>query len=155
MLVTTRGKGRWIIPKGWPEKELAPHDCAAKEAYEEAGVVGKVDARPLGTYRYNKRLRSRVTTFEVKAFLLEVERQLGDWPEKGQRRTRWMAPARAARLVDEDGLVQLLLGIAASHGRRKRPAGFAWAGETLRRVADPLRALQRLARAWTPGKSGR
>ena len=154
MLVTSRGKGRWIIPKGWPEKELAPHDCAAKEAYEEAGVVGKIDERPLGTYRYNKRLRSHgVTTFEtfeVKAYLLEVERQLKDWPEKGQRETRWMAPARAARLVSEDGLVRLLLSIDASHGRRKRRT--AWTPRALRRLAGPLRALSRLARAWTGAK---
>jgi 8-oxo-dGTP pyrophosphatase MutT (NUDIX family) len=148
MLVTTRGKGRWIIPKGWPEKELAPYDCAAKEAYEEAGVLGKIDQRPLGSYRYEKRVGSQGrATFEVKAYLLEVERQLRDWPEKGQRRTRWMAPARAAKLVDEDGLVQLLLSIDTSHARRKR-LGLVWAGGALNRVAAPLRALSRFARAW-------
>ena len=156
MLVTSRGSGRWIIPKGWPEKELAPHDCAAKEAYEEAGIIGKIDERPLGTYRYSKRLRSRggVTTFEVKAYLLEVERQLRDWPEKGQRETRWMAPARAARLVSEEGLVRLLLSVDASYGRG-RPLRGAWAPRALRRLAGPLRALSRLARAWTGTKRRR
>lgn len=159
MLVTSRGKGRWIIPKGWPESELSPHDCAAKEAYEEAGVVGRIDERPLGTYRYTKRLRSRrVATFEVKAYLLEVEHQLRDWPEKGERETRWMAPARAARLVSEDGLVQLLLRLEASHGRRKlrlatwravRPA------RALRRLARSLQALSRLAWKRTKGSSRR
>jgi 8-oxo-dGTP pyrophosphatase MutT (NUDIX family) len=141
MLVTSRGKGRWIIPKGWPESHLAPHDCAAKEAYEEAGVVGKINERPLGTYRYTKRLRSRgVATFEVKAYLLEVERQLSDWPEKGERETRWMAPARAARLVSEDGLVRLLLSLETSHGGRKRRISD-W------RSIRPARALRRLTRS--------
>jgi AraC-like DNA-binding protein len=28
-----------------------------------------------------------------------VERQLDDWPEKGQRETRWVTPAEAATLV--------------------------------------------------------
>jgi 8-oxo-dGTP pyrophosphatase MutT (NUDIX family) len=126
MLVTSRGKGRWIIPKGWPEKDLTPHACAAKEAYEEAGIVGKIDENPLGTYRYKKRLPSGAkATFEVEAYLLQVERQLADWPEKGQRLTRWMAPARAARLVGEDGLVELLLSLDGARTRRTvRPAAL-------------------------------
>ncbi len=110
MLVTSRGKGRWIIPKGWPEKALEPHVSAAKEAYEEAGILGRMEERPIGTYRCKKRLASGETTIcRVKAYLLEVERQLRDWPEKGQRLTRWMAPKKAARLVSEAGLVRLLL----------------------------------------------
>src|SRR5690348_7772439 len=127
MLVTSRGKGRWIIPKGWPEKNLTPYACAAKEAYEEAGIVGKIDQNPLGTYRYKKRLRSGAKAiFEVEAYLLEVERQLADWPEKGQRVTRWMAPARAARLVGEDGLGELLLSLDGARARRHavRPVGL-------------------------------
>ena len=159
MLVTSRGRGRWIIPKGWPEKELAPHACAAKEAYEEAGIVGKIEEIPLGTYRYRKRLGSGgMTTFEVKAYLLEVERQLRDWPEKGQRETRWMAPGRAARLVSEDGLVQLLLSLEASYGRRRRRLGFwpkrrsARKPRALRRLARSLEALAQLAEAWKRSK---
>ena len=149
MLVTSRGKGRWIIPKGWPEKNQAPHACAAKEAYEEAGIVGKIDENPLGTYRYKKRLRSGAkATFEVEAYLLQVERQLADWPEKGQRITRWMAPARAARLVGENGLGELLLSLDGAAARR-RPARPAALDGMLAR----LRAgLARLGDLWQPPK---
>src|SRR5271156_4832943 len=42
MLITSRETRRWIIPKGWPQKGRAPHRSAAREAFEEAGVVGKV-----------------------------------------------------------------------------------------------------------------
>jgi NUDIX domain len=38
MLVTSRGTQRWIIPKGWPQRGRAPHDSAAREAFEEAGI---------------------------------------------------------------------------------------------------------------------
>lgn len=38
-LVTSRGGGRWIIPKGNPIPGLAPHEVASKEALEEAGPV--------------------------------------------------------------------------------------------------------------------
>ena len=49
---------------------------------------------------------------EVEVFPLLVEGQLGDWPEKGQRETRWFAPAEAALLVQEGGLAELLLALA-------------------------------------------
>ena len=154
MLVTSRGKGRWIIPKGWPEKDLTPHACAAKEAYEEAGVVGRIGESPLGTYRYKKRLRSgALTTFEVEAYLLEVEHQLSDWPEKGQRVTRWMAPARAARLVGEDGLVQLLLRLDVPARRRLRlplwPVRHSPRAAGLdRTLAGLLAGIARLGKFW-------
>jgi 8-oxo-dGTP pyrophosphatase MutT (NUDIX family) len=121
MLVTSRGRGQWIIPKGWPEKQLRPHASAAKEAYEEAGILGRIDERSIGSYRYEKRGQSgEMTTFEVTAYLLEVEHELRDWPEKGQRRKRWVAPAKAARLVAEEGLGLLLLKLDAAHGPGKR-----------------------------------
>jgi 8-oxo-dGTP pyrophosphatase MutT (NUDIX family) len=41
MLVTSRGSRRWIIPKGWPKRGIPAHDTAAKEAFEEAGVIGR------------------------------------------------------------------------------------------------------------------
>jgi 8-oxo-dGTP pyrophosphatase MutT (NUDIX family) len=147
MLVTSRGSGRWIIPKGWPEKQLEPHASAAKEAYEEAGIVGRIDERSIGTYRYEKRGPSgEMTIFEVKAFLLEVERQLRDWPEKGQRRKRWVAPAHAARLVADAGLGRLLLELDAAQARRQRrwslwsrPGGGLRLGGALQFIARLLR----------------
>jgi 8-oxo-dGTP pyrophosphatase MutT (NUDIX family) len=48
LLITTRGRGRWTIPKGWPEKGLRDRDLAAKEAVEEAGVEGEVGSKPVG-----------------------------------------------------------------------------------------------------------
>jgi len=52
MLVTSRGTRRWIIPKGWPKRGMPPYDTAAKEAFEEGGVIGKVSKRPIGSYPY-------------------------------------------------------------------------------------------------------
>jgi 8-oxo-dGTP pyrophosphatase MutT (NUDIX family) len=42
LLVTTRKKGRWSIPKGSPISRKKPHRTAAIEAYEEAGLIGAV-----------------------------------------------------------------------------------------------------------------
>jgi 8-oxo-dGTP pyrophosphatase MutT (NUDIX family) len=114
MLVTSRETQRWIIPKGWPEKKLAPHELAAKEAFEEAGVTGKVRRQPLGTYRYVKRLSLRKKKrCEVQVFPLDVQEQAEDWPEKGQRERRWCTLEEAALLVDDGGLAKLLLELAA------------------------------------------
>lgn len=109
MLVTSRETKRWIIPKGWPEKRILPHAVAAREAYEEAGLVGKVEERPFATFRYEKRLKSgRTATCEVETYLFEVERELDEWPEKDERERRWMSPDEAALLVTEDGLIAIL-----------------------------------------------
>ena len=42
MLVSSRETGRWVLPKGWPMKGIKPHNSAAREALEEAGILGKV-----------------------------------------------------------------------------------------------------------------
>ena len=117
MLITSRETGRWIIPKGWPEKALTPAELAAREAYEEAGLLGRPQRHPYGSYRYEKRLKSgKVATCDVDVFLLQVERELDEWPEKSQRERRWMSPGQAAMLVSEAGLVELLLELAAPEG---------------------------------------
>jgi 8-oxo-dGTP pyrophosphatase MutT (NUDIX family) len=117
LLVTSRETRRWIIPKGWAEKGLAPPALAAKEAFEEAGLQGAIGAEPIGRYRYTKQLRgkkrTRTLACEVQVFPLAVTRQLADWPEKGQHDTRWCTPDEAATLVEEGGLVTLLLSLAA------------------------------------------
>ena len=113
LLVTSRETRRWIIPKGWPEKKLKPHEVAAREALEEAGVEGRVHAKPLATYGYGKRLRSGKTIpCEVETFLLEVTREHDDWSERRQRERRWLPPAEAALLVSDAGLVEILLRLA-------------------------------------------
>ena len=99
-----------------------------------------------------------MTTFKVQAYLLVVEHQLRDWPEKGQRVTRWMAPARAARLVGEDGLVQLLLRLDAPPARRgRRP--LRWPGRRSARasgldatLAGLLASIARLGKFWERAK---
>jgi ADP-ribose pyrophosphatase YjhB (NUDIX family) len=56
LLVTTRQSKQWIIPKGWPIKGLRPAKSAAREAFEEAGVRGRVGGKSIGLFRYDKML---------------------------------------------------------------------------------------------------
>jgi 8-oxo-dGTP pyrophosphatase MutT (NUDIX family) len=60
LLVTSRETKRWIIPKGWPIKGLKPSKAAAREAYEEAGVRGRIAGRAFGHYVYEKLLEDSV-----------------------------------------------------------------------------------------------
>ena len=73
MLVTSRETRRWVIPKGWPMKGLKPPKVAAREAYEEAGLVGRIiGKRPIGVFYYQKRLPKDRLLCEVWVFLLWV-----------------------------------------------------------------------------------
>ncbi|MCB4821522.1 NUDIX hydrolase [Roseicella aerolata] len=114
LLVTSRETRRWVVPKGWVEKRHSPADQAAQEAYEEAGIRGRVASAPIGRYAYAKRLRDGASvTCEVEVFALEVEQLLEDWPEKGQRERRWFSLPDAAAAVQEGGLGSLMLSLAA------------------------------------------
>jgi 8-oxo-dGTP pyrophosphatase MutT (NUDIX family) len=109
MLVTSRGTRRWIIPKGWPKRGKSPYDTAAKEAFEEAGVVGKVSKRPIGSYPYDKILEmGDKASCRVDVFALRVTRQRKRWPEKLERQVGWYPPAAAARFVRDPHLRRII-----------------------------------------------
>jgi 8-oxo-dGTP pyrophosphatase MutT (NUDIX family) len=124
MLLTSRETGRWVIPKGWPIKGLKPREVAAREAYDEAGLVGSITSkRPIGIYHYEKRFAEGGLLCEVRVFLFRVDQQLEDWPEKGQRETRWIDPAEAAALVNEGGLAEVVRLASHQPQRLTRKAG--------------------------------
>jgi 8-oxo-dGTP pyrophosphatase MutT (NUDIX family) len=89
-------------------KRLSDPDAAAREAYEEAGVTGKVKRKPIGEYSYWKRLERSFELLTVEVYPLEVREQRSDWPEKGSRKLGWLKPIDAAKLVDEPGLITLI-----------------------------------------------
>ena len=110
LLVTSRETKRWIIPKGWPIEGLEPFDVAAREGYEEAGIRGIVGEKAIGTYSYKKadRIRGRTISCRVTVFPLLVRRQSRTWPERHQRKTKWVSVRRAASLIAEEELRALI-----------------------------------------------
>ena len=121
LLLTSRETRRWVIPKGWPVKGLKPREVAAREAYEEAGLLGTITGkRAIGVYRYEKQFPGEQLLIEVRVFQFWVAQQLGDWPERSQRETRWFDVAEAADLVDEGGLAEIIR-LAAFAPRHARP----------------------------------
>jgi 8-oxo-dGTP pyrophosphatase MutT (NUDIX family) len=115
LLVTTRRSRRWIIPKGWPIKGLKPPKSAAREAFEEAGVRGKIGAKSVGVFTYDKMLDEHgiEVRCEVKVYPLLVRRQSEEWPEFEQRVIQWAEPAKAVALIKEPKLKKLVAAFAS------------------------------------------
>lgn len=108
-LITSRGTGRWVLPKGWPVPGVALAEAAATEARDEAGLVGEVAESPIGSYRYRKGLHTFASMLcEVQVFPLHVTGQLSDWREREQRRVAFFWPEAAAECVAEPELAALL-----------------------------------------------
>ncbi|MEH2249973.1 NUDIX hydrolase [Nostoc sp.] len=106
LLITTRNFQHWVIPKGDIPNGMSPPDSAAKEAWEEAGVIGQVDANELGTYKYRKRGKS----YQVKTYLLAVDMLSEDYPEASQRKRQWVEVTKAIRWVKFNSLKRILKG---------------------------------------------
>lgn len=110
LVVTSRESRRWVIPKGWPMKRKKPYEAAAIEAWQEAGVRGKVKKKPVGSYTYLKSLdNGDVVPCVVDVFQIEVDDIKNDFKERGERILDWVSPDEAARRVREIELKSLLV----------------------------------------------
>lgn len=109
LLITSRGTGRWIIPKGWPMPGRSLAAAALQEAWEEAGVHALCDEAEMGRYHYDKAQdHGFAVPVEVRVFRARVTALAEDWPEAHQRRRAWFDPLTAAGLVQERGLAKML-----------------------------------------------
>lgn len=112
LMITSRRTRRWIFPKGGLIEGLTPAEIAAEEAFEEAGVRGTVGATPVGHYRSLKSDPAGETWLSIEMYPLEVDEQLDDWPERGERQRQWVTLAEARNLLSEPDLVAMAGKIA-------------------------------------------
>lgn len=105
LLVTSRKRGRWILPKGNVRPGMAPHSSAAKEAFEEAGVLGRIDPNPIVIHAKEKDVLQRTAIY-----VLAVTTEAPVWPEKHERERRWVTLSEALKLADS-GFVRRALRI--------------------------------------------
>jgi predicted phosphate transport protein (TIGR00153 family) len=148
MLITTRGtKGRWVLPKGNLGPTTTPHVSAAREAEEEAGVLGAVCPVPLGSYRYRKRQGSGASLMvDVDVFPLAITDELDSWKEQGERERRWFSLLEASSAVDEEDLGILINSFGSSQFQtavRRNPL-TALVGETTKGWSSMFAWFQRL-----------
>jgi len=98
-----------MVPKGWPAPGLTPAEAAAREAWEEAGVIGLPEERCIGIYSYMKEDRvGSALPCVVALFPLRVQSLSGAYPEVRQRRRKWMGRKKAALKVTDPELSRLL-----------------------------------------------
>lgn len=148
LLITSRGTGRWVIPRGNPIHGLSPSQSAAQEAYEEAGLTGFVSPDEIGRYEYLKVRRTGPVPATVHVFPLRATVQSSRWPERHQRGTRWFSREEAAESVDEPGLAELILGFSPPElGAASAPALPPYRPPAALALSPP-----RIFRALMPGK---
>ncbi|MEM6478349.1 MAG: NUDIX hydrolase [Pseudomonadota bacterium] len=109
LLVTSRRTRRWILPKGWPEDGMTPAECAAKEAWEEAGAIGVGYDICLGVYSFEKFVKGAPDLPVIGlVFPFKVKKVKQSYPEANQRRRKWFTPKKAAAAVHAPELKRIL-----------------------------------------------
>lgn len=98
LLVQTRRR-RWTFPKGSVEPGLTHAQSAALEAFEEAGVHGRMEEAPFTRYVHQKGRNPSLAEIKVSAHLCEVSR-LEPPPEAGRNRT-WFSADKAKQHLRE------------------------------------------------------
>ena len=110
LLITSRKKKRWIIPKGVVEPELSSSDSAAQEAFEEAGIKGDIYPNPIGEYQYKK----WGGTCTVTVFLMKIEMLLLEWPESYRNRI-WVGINESKIFIQEKKLQEIIQSVPSIH----------------------------------------
>jgi len=113
LLITTRGTGRWTIPKGWPIKGKDSAGTALQEAWEEAGIrEGKCSAKSIGSYSSSKEVYlSFKKHTRIYVYLVSVTRVKESFPESHERTLKWQHHKAAANMVDEPELRDFLFDL--------------------------------------------
>ena len=108
-LITGRRSGRWRYPKGHMKPYETPHDAAAAEALEEAGIRGELGDAPLKTLHFVKGGRPH----SLAMYLMHVEAIRIKWKESKERFRIWASVENALELIDCPDLKQLALDATA------------------------------------------
>lgn len=110
LLIKSRRRKRWIIPKGWPMDGQTPVQAAAQEAWEEAGIKGRPAPICIGLYSYLKYPRNGEPPLPcvVAVFPLQARWEFDTYPEAAQRKRKWVSAKKASNMVDEPELAQLI-----------------------------------------------
>jgi 8-oxo-dGTP pyrophosphatase MutT (NUDIX family) len=95
LLVKTRA-GRWTFPKGSVEPGLTHAQAAALEAFEEAGVHGRMAEVSFASYTREREGQDLV----IHAHLCEVLRLVP--PQEAKRNRTWFSAGQAKRRLQQD-----------------------------------------------------
>jgi phosphohistidine phosphatase len=103
-VIRRKDASRWGIPKGLVDPGATHEDTALNEAWEEAGIKGRLLGEAIGTYRYRK-WGTRLT---VAVYVMELVQQAPSWEESAFRERRWVPFAEAGVLLANHPVAPLL-----------------------------------------------
>ena len=95
---------RGASPRAWSIRAIRHEETALNEAWEEAGINGRLLGAAIGTYRYRK-WGTRLT---VAVYVMEVLEQAPTWEESAFRQRRWVPFAEAGVLLADHPVAPLL-----------------------------------------------
>lgn len=116
MLIQTRSGNKWTIPKGLIDPGFTPEETALQEAYEEAGIKGKLHPDVFGEFSYSK----WQGICKVQIFLMKVEKELIHWPEKYFRQRRWVNTSQVMKMIKYPALGKVIKKLDREHDLRDR-----------------------------------
>lgn len=108
VLVSKPGRKEWIHPKGRRIPGMSGRGSARREAYEEGGMRGRINADRKTVVECRQGGKKILLTL----YVMRVEKMLKRWPESRKRDRIVVSAAKAARLLRcpgmRDGLRSLL-----------------------------------------------
>lgn len=116
-LVTSRQTGRWILPKGWPVEGATPVEAVAAEAWEEAGLRGRVHPQPVGLFSYQKLLEDVELPVIAVVYAMRVFSAASTYPEAHERKRKWFTPRKAAARLSDPEVAPIVRGFAPGNLR--------------------------------------
>ncbi|RMZ79513.1 hypothetical protein DV737_g3387, partial [Chaetothyriales sp. CBS 132003] len=102
LLIQSSSRNGWVLPKGgWEKDEAKASSAAVREAWEEAGIIIRID-KELG-HIPDARLPGGVSKKAPKAayqfFEAVVTEERTEWPEKHKRERKWHTFSQAKQLL--------------------------------------------------------
>ena len=98
LLITTKSK-KWGLPKGNMIRKLGPSRTALVEAYEEAGIAGKVSKEMIQCMHKNTCLY---------LYPMLVTKVYSSWPEESKRSRKWVKLSKATKIIGRKELRRAL-----------------------------------------------
>lgn len=104
LLIQSTRRGGWVLPKGgWETDEATAQDAAKREAWEEAGIIVKVnyDLGLVPERRRPDQLTAQAPKASYHFFEATVEKQEAQWPEMHKRSRQWFTYQQARQALTE------------------------------------------------------
>lgn len=108
LLITSLTRSRWILPKGKLDLQESHEDGCKREAFEEAGITGKVlNDFPITTL-ITSASEGKIEKFPVTFYPFSVQKELDDWPEKQKRERQWFLLEDVRKIVSKEDYLPLI-----------------------------------------------